>query len=131
MTAKHQSSPTPDEAIETDAVWKLLEQTPPQVASPRFAADTLRAARLLEQPAPWWKRIFAPAPLAGLAAATAAIAFAVVPLLQPKTSAPALAALDSPQAVAIQDIAETETLVAAVDQMDDFSDNELVSLIGF
>jgi hypothetical protein len=133
MTAKHQSPPTPDEAFETDAVWQLLEQATPSTASPRFAADTLRVARLLEQPAPWWKRIFAPAPLAGLAAATAAIAFAVVPLLPSRTvaNAPALAALDSPQAVAIQDIAETETLVAAVDQMDDFSDNELVSLIGF
>lgn len=134
MTAKHQSSPTPDDAFETDAVWQLLEQATPPTVSPRFAADTLRAVRLLEQPAPWWKRIFAPAPLAGLVAATAAIAFAVVPLLQPKTTAnpaPALVAMDSPEAVAIQDIAETEILYAAVDQMDDFSDNELVSLIGF
>lgn len=39
--------------------------------------------------------------------------------------------LDSPQAIVIQDIAETETLLAAVDHLDDFSDNELVSLIGF
>jgi hypothetical protein len=39
--------------------------------------------------------------------------------------------LDSPQAVAIQDIAETETLIAAVDHLEDFSDRELISLIGF
>jgi hypothetical protein len=39
--------------------------------------------------------------------------------------------LDSQQASKIQDIAETETLITAVDQLDDFSDTELVSLIGF
>ena len=38
---------------------------------------------------------------------------------------------DSVQAAEIQDIAETETLIAAVDHLDDFSDTELVSLIGF
>ena len=38
---------------------------------------------------------------------------------------------DSSQAVVIQEIAEAETLIAAVDHLEDFSDNELVSLIGF
>ena len=76
--------------------------------------------------------MFSPAPLAGFAAATAALAFAVVSLVGPaSTSSVQTAALNSPQAVAIQDIAETETLIAAVDQLDDFSDRELVSLIGF
>ncbi len=42
-----------------------------------------------------------------------------------------LAALQSAQAVAIQEIAETETLIAAADHLDDFSDKELISLIGF
>ncbi len=125
------SSP-PDDSWESDAVWKLLDQAPPQSAGARFAEDTVRAARLLPAAAPWWKRIFTPAPLAGLAAATAAVTFAVLPLVHPPHESFSRAVvLDSPQAVAIQDIAETETLIAAADRLDDFSDNELVSLIGF
>jgi hypothetical protein len=38
---------------------------------------------------------------------------------------------DAKQAAAIQDIADSETLIAAVDHLDEFSDTELVSLIGF
>ena len=118
----------PDDSWESDAVWKLLDQATLKSAGPRFVEDTVRAAMLEVEIKPWWNRLFAPAPLAGLAAATAALAFAVVSLVGP-ASAPVM--LDSPQAVAIQDIAETETLLAAVDQLDDFSDTELVSLIGF
>ncbi|GAA5124728.1 hypothetical protein JIN84_13060 [Luteolibacter yonseiensis] len=121
-----------DDSWESDAVWKLLDESPPQVASPRFADDVVRMARLTADEVPWWKKLFSPAPLAGLAAASAALAFAVVPLVGLfHESASQTVFLDSPQAVAIQDIAETETLIAAADQLEDFSDNELVSLIGF
>ena len=124
--------PPSDDSWESDAVWKLLDQAPPKTAGARFADDTVRAARLAVEIKPWWSRMFSPAPLAGLAAATAALTFAVISLVG--TTSPSgfqTVALNSPQAVAIQDIAETETLIAAVDQLDDFSDNELVSLIGF
>ncbi len=123
----------PDDSWESDAVWKLLDQTPPQTAGPRFAADVVRAARLSTSDIkPWWSRLLSPAPLAGFAAATAAVTLTVVSLFGPGGHpASQIAVLDSPQAVAIQDIAETETLIAATDQLDDFSDNELVSLIGF
>jgi hypothetical protein len=121
-----------DESWEHDAVWKLLDQAPPATASPRFADDTVRAARLAGQPASWWKRLLTPAPLAGLAAATAACVIAVVSL---RNETPAsnndITALDSNAFAEIQEIAETETLISAVDQLDDFSDVELVSLIGF
>ena len=120
-----------DNSWESDAVWQLLDQAPPRTAGPRFADDTLRAARLLID-SPWWKRFFSPVPLAGLATATAACAFAVLFLTSPPSVTPLpIAKLDSPQAIAIQEFAETETLIAAVDQLDDFSDKELVSLIGF
>lgn len=73
-----------------------------------------------------------PAPLAGLAAVTAAVAFALMSLLGPSTGNDSqMAAVDLSQAANIQEIAETETLIAAVDHLDDFSDTELVSLIGF
>jgi hypothetical protein len=121
-----------DESWENDAVWKLLDQVPAATASPRFTDNTVRAARLAGQARPWWQRLFSPAPLAGLATATAALVFAALSLLGPG-SGPGnpTAMLDAKQAAAIQEIAETETLIAAVDHLDDFSDTELVSLIGF
>jgi len=124
-------TPPPDDSWESDAVWKLLDQAPPRTASARFADDTLRAMRLAPAAKSWWSRLLSPAPLTGLAAA-AAVALAFISLTGhgPEASAPTVA-IDSAQAVAIEDIAETETLIAAADQLDDFSDIELVSLIGF
>ena len=122
----------PDDSWESDAVWKLLDQAAPQTASARFTDDVVRAARLAGEAKPWWSRLLSPAPLAGLAAASAALAFSVISLFGP-AAGPSIqtAAVDSPQAANIQEIAETETLIAAVDHLDDFSDKELVSLIGF
>jgi hypothetical protein len=126
------ASPPPDDSWESDAVWKLLDQSPTKAAGARFADDTVRAARLMTEVKPWWSRLFSPAPLAGLAGATAALVFAVVSWTGP-SSEPALtvAMVNSPQAVAIEDIAEAETLLAVADHLEDFSDQELVSLIGF
>jgi hypothetical protein len=121
-----------DESWENDAVWKLLDQAPPAAASARFADDTVRAARLAGQPAPWWKRIFSPAPLAGLAAATAAMAIAVLSLQNgAPDSGTRTGLVDSSEFAEIQEIAETETLISAADHLEAFSDMELVSLIGF
>ena len=119
-----------DDSWENDAVWKLLDQAPPATAGPRFVDDAVRAARLAGQAEAWWKRLLAPIPLAGLAGATAALVFSVVSLIGPSTES-GVGIADSDQAAEIQDIAETETLIAAVDHLDDFSDTELVSLIGF
>lgn len=121
-----------DASWENDAVWKLLDQAPPATAGPRFADDVVRAARLMEQPQPWWKRIFSPAPLAGLTAATAALVFTIVQLTSPSpVDAPVVNLTNSERAAEIQEIAETETLLTAVDHLDDFSNTELASLIGF
>ncbi|MES2438273.1 MAG: hypothetical protein V4584_04380 [Verrucomicrobiota bacterium] len=129
----NRNSLPPDDSWESDAVWKLLDQAPPQaMGSRRFTDEVVRMARLSVEEKPWWSKLLTPAPLAGFAAATAAVTLAVVSLvgttIEPTSPT---ASLDSQQAVAIQDIAETETLIAAADQLDDFSDNELVSLIGF
>ena len=122
-----------DDSWENDAVWKLLDQSPPATASPRFVNDTVRAARLAGQGASWWSRIFAPLPLAGLAAATAACVIAVISLQNdtPAANGDRIAAVDSNAYAEIQEIAETEALLSAVDDLDKFSDVELVSLIGF
>ena len=126
----NRNSPPPDDSWESDAVWKLLDQAPSQVASARFADEVVRMARLSGEVKPWWNRFLSPAPLAGFAAATAALTFSVLSLFGP-SSLPSSPVTDSPQAANIQEIAETETLIAAVDHLDDFSDTELVSLIGF
>ncbi|MEO5715284.1 MAG: hypothetical protein ABIT37_17530 [Luteolibacter sp.] len=120
----------PDDSWESDAVWQLLDQAAPKAASARFADDVVRAARLAGEVKPWWSRLLSPAPLAGLAAATAALAFSAFSLFGPSAGT-YVDVPDSPQAANIQEIAETETLIAAVDHLDDFSDTELVSLIGF
>lgn len=123
----NRNAQAPDNSWETDAVWQLLDQAPPATAKPRFVDDTVRAMRLVLDEKPWWKRLFSPAPLAGLAAASAGLAFAIVSLTGPTS----IATQESSQEIAIQEIAETETLIAAVDQLDDFSDTELATLIGF
>lgn len=122
----------PDESWENDAVWKLLDQAPPATAGPRFVDDTVRAARLAGQPQPWWKRVFAPIPLAAMAGATAALVFSIQSLTGP-TDSPATQGrfADAERAAEIQEIAETETLIAAAEHLDQFSDTELVTLIGF
>lgn len=120
------------ESLEDDPVWKLLDQAPPPLAGPHFVNDTLRAARLATQAQTWWQRLLAPAPLAGLAAASAAVLFSLFCLIDRPLTPPTQANIsDSTQAAAIQDIAESETLITAVDHLDNFSDTELVSLIGF
>jgi hypothetical protein len=128
----NQNSPPPDDSWESDAVWKLLDQAPPAQASKRFAADTARAARL-ENPVPaWWERLLSPAPLTGLATCAAAVALAFVAWTTVPPSPEISSKLaETSHAAEIQEIAETETLIAALDQLDDFSDHELVSLIGF
>ena len=128
----NRNTPSPEQPLENDAVWDLLDQAPPAQAGPRFVDDTVRTARLLKQdaPSPWWKRLLAPVPLAGLAAATATIVI-VATNLSPKTTPHTTVSYDSKQAQEIQEIAETEVLIAAADDLGDFSDHELVSLIGF
>jgi hypothetical protein len=124
-----QNSTPPDDSWESDAVWKLLGQAAPMKAPDRFAENTVRAARLLVEVKPWWCRLFSPVPLAGLAGATAALAFAVISWVGPAPTS--VSPRNSAQAVAIEDISAAETLIAAADHLDDFSDSELVSLIGF
>lgn len=127
----HHSSP-PDDSWESDAVWKLLDEASPKSASINFADQVVRAAKI-DEPAPaWWQRLLSPAPLAGIGFATAVLAISMVSLFHfSTTSSSQLATLNSPEAAEIQNIAETEALIAAVDQLDDYSDTELVRLIGF
>lgn len=111
---------------------EALGSSPNQIASGRFADNVVRTARLLPAVEPWYCKFFSPILLAGFAAAIAVVSIAILSLKAPDTVIePQVAKVESTEAVAIQEIAETETLLAAVDQLDDFSDTELVTLIGF
>ncbi|MFT3992159.1 MAG: hypothetical protein QM680_12195 [Luteolibacter sp.] len=129
---KHEPMPS-DDSWESDAVWKLLDQAKPVTASPRFAQDTVRAAKLMEPEEPAWKRWFFPASVSGLVASAAAIVMVAAHFnSSPAPSIPQVAqqTATTENYAAIQDEMETETLLAAADHLDRFSDNELVSLIG-
>ena len=129
--------PDTGDSWEKDAVWHLLDEAPPRRASPDFAAQVLRVAQSNAAERPWWERHRRSQAkwLAIPLAAAAALAFMVF-LPQNHPSGPGLAKthVDTSQADSfadLQEVAETEALRVAIDHMDDFSDTELVSLIGF
>jgi len=127
--------------IENDSVWKLLGNARTHVAGPRFVDDVVRFSRLhTNRPEPWWARWFTPIPVtactaAGVAAAVVVGFFA----LRPAPVAPSVPALVGVDRLAskeagyahIQEVLETEMLFAAVEHLDEFSDEELVVLMGF
>lgn len=113
---------------ETDPVWDLLAESPPPKAGPVFASKVVRAARLEGTPQAPWRRWLAPRPLAGLAAAAAAITIAFI--AWPKGDSPDLVS-DPADFEDLQAVAEEELLLAAADNLADFSDAELIALLGF
>lgn len=116
-----------------DATWDLLGKAAPKEASGRFADDTLRAVKLLPEADSWWPKILS---FSSWVAVAACGFFAALFLLnEPQTSSGGEANVVSvdqeKQWVQIEEVAEAELLVAAADHLDRFSDQELVSLIGF
>lgn len=126
--------------IENDPVWKLLAHSPRRPAGPRFVDDVVRRARPnADAPAPWWARWLAPAPAmaaaSGLAAAVIVGWFVLSPATDDASPEIQVAALDAAaeeeRLAHLQEVLETEMLFAAVEHLDDFSDAELITLIGF
>lgn len=118
----------PEDAWESDAVWKLLDAAPAAKASPRFAEKALRAARNSSPNVSWWKSLFAPTPLAGLstAAALAALAIAFFPSAE-NTPLPDDLALSAET----EEFTDMDNLIASIDHIDELSDSELIALIGY
>ena len=119
---------------EKDAVWDLLGKAMPKEASGRFADDTLRAVRLLPEADPWWPKILRFSPMAAVAACAAFAAFLLLndPEQATQGTAPVVTvATAEEQWTQIEEVAEAEMLAAAADHLDRFSDQELVTLIGF
>ena len=120
---------------ETDPVWDLLAQSPPPKAGPMFVSNVVRAARLAGKPQARWRRWLALRPIAGLAA-TAAAAITIAFLAWPNPASQPPVAGNDPAVEAepfedLQDLADEELLLAAADHLADFSDAELIALLGF
>ncbi|MFM2198347.1 MAG: hypothetical protein RLZZ505_1779 [Verrucomicrobiota bacterium] len=125
---------------EKDATWELLGKAAPRKAGQRFADDTLRAVRLLPEADPWWPKLLRSSPWVAMATC---VALALVLLNNPaddlENPAPSMlniisesgSSLESEQWGELEAVAEEEMLAAAADHLDRFSDQELVTLIGF
>jgi hypothetical protein len=123
-----------DGALETDAVWELLRQRPAHRPGADFAAGVVRAARLEALEKPWWSRLWIPAGIGASLAGAAAIVTLVFTLQgNPNGSSGTVVTTAAPDASlsALQDDYETEVFIAASEHLGKFSDEELVSLIGF
>ena len=120
--------------LEADPVWDLVDKAPTQPASSHFASATVRMVReQQERKSAWWKQLFAPMPLAGLAAAAAAVALVVNVSMNTPDAGNFVdnSNFDSVEAVAIQEVVEVEMLMVAADNPSEFTDQELVTLLGF
>lgn len=125
--AKHFSSD--EDSWENDPVWKLVEDVPTVTASAHFADRVVRAARLDEAAASWWSRFSSPW-LWIVPASTAAVAALGIMLFMEPAQNISTRNLDA-QRAEIEAIADREVLLTVVDNLDDFSDRDLMSLAGF
>jgi len=117
-----------------DATWELLGKAAPRKASGRFADDTLRVVKLLPEADPWWPRSLSFSPWFALAACVAVAVFLFLNVIESggDGSPPVANARDeAEQWLEIEAVAEEEMLAAAADHLECFSDQELVTLIGF
>lgn len=129
-----------DEWREGDETWQLLGKAAPKQASARFADDVVRAVRLLPEVDPFWPRILK---FSTWSVATACVLLTASIFLDgPKEQN---LVQQGPQEIVrnhsvvtvdakwqqIEDVAEAELLVAAADHLDRFSDQELISMVGF
>ena len=119
--------------FEKDPVWDLLRESAAHRPGPNFAANVVRAARMEPPAKPWWSRLLIPASVGGVLAGAAALVVVTLTLQTnpgSSTAGPVYTPGDSSLAD-LQDDVETEAFLAAAEHLGDYSDEELVSLIGF
>ncbi len=117
---------------EKDATWELLGKAAPRKVSGCFADDTLRAVKLLPEADPWWPSELRFSPWAAFAACGALAAlFFLNPQVENDLKPVGGKTGTEEQWAEIEAVAEEEMLAAAAEHLDRFSDQELVTLIGF
>jgi len=120
--------------FEKDPVWELLRESSARRPSPSFAANVVRAARLEQAAKPWWSRLLIPASIGGVLAGATALVVGVIVLQTGPAGGDGGLVQNTPEAISfadIQDNVETEVFIAASEHLGDYSDEELVSMIGF
>jgi hypothetical protein len=82
---------------------------------------------------PWWSRLWIPASIGVAFAGAAALVAVVLTLQSPSESAgPVVATLPADASLSdLQENYEAEVLLAAAEHLGSFSDEELVSMVGF
>jgi hypothetical protein len=117
-----------------DAIWELLGKAAPKKASGCFADDTLRTVKLLPETDPWWPKSLSFLPWIALAACAALAAFLFLnPSAYGIYGSPPIVnvTVEADKWVEIEAVAAEEMLAAAADHLERFSDQELVTLVGF
>jgi hypothetical protein len=123
-----------DEWSRGDDVWELLGKAAPKQASGRFTDDTVRAVKLLPEADAWGPRIVKFSPMAALAACAVFGVFFLIPGNESDVSgelAPVAEVSHEESWEQIEAVADAEVISAAVDHLDAFSDEELITMIGF
>lgn len=134
MKATHepQAMNNDEQDVSQDPVWDLLRQSPAVPVSPVFADRVMRAVRQAEaQPSPFWARSYAV--MGSVAAMAAALTIAAVMFFLPEPAQTVVEHRPEPADAfaTLDEVASQEMLLAATDHLGEFSDTELVSLIGF
>jgi hypothetical protein len=120
-----------DEWCESDKTWQLLGISAPKQASARFADDVVRAVRLLPEADPVWPRILR---FSRWSLVAASVVLAVSIFIDPAdtgTQKAPVAIDNEAQWEQIEYVAQAELLAAAAEHLDEFSDQDLVTMIGF
>jgi hypothetical protein len=120
------------DAQSRDELWDLLRQSPPVRASADFADRVIFASRESELQANvlWTRARLAIASVAAIAAALALVAsIMMTPDTAPTVTQQAPIAEDG--FASLDEVAQQEMLLAATDHLGEFSNTELVTLIGF
>lgn len=121
-----------DDAWENDMVWDLLRESPCQRASAGFANQVMQSVRESAQvvESAHWRRHA----LRGALGVAAALAVSFTWWSQSTSEKHDVTATNAVMADEFEPLDEAVTqqvLLAAADQLNDFSDTELVTLIGF
>lgn len=130
-----QNLPDFDAELDQDPVWNLLDEAPVQEPSPRFAQDLVRQARLEGQGStPWWKTLFSPKPLIGVATAACACVALVLSFPGESTADPEPIAAAPPAQTDdweenFADALASELLTSAAEDPSLLSDSEIIALL--
>jgi hypothetical protein len=119
-----------NEWSEDDETWQLLGKAAPKQVSARFADDVVRAVRLLPEADPVWPRILK---FSRWALVAACVVLTASIFIDPVITDPNIDPIadNKTQWERIENVAQAELLAAAVEHMDDFSDQDLITMIGF